>query len=209
MTLVKIATGANNSIAIDNNGRVWTWGYNLYGQLGDNSISSKRTPVSLLGANKTFCEIAADGEGNSMAIDKNGLIWTWGYNLYGQLGINSIVNKSTPTSILGSNKTFCKIALGVANVAGTWVHAASIDKNGRIWAWGSNLYGQLGNNSETSTRTPVSILGANKTFCQITGGYGNTIAIDNHGRVWGWGYNEYGQLGTNNNTLTPIMITNI
>ena len=119
----------------------------------------------------------------------------------GQIGNNSTADRSTPVSVLGARKTFCKISNGYA------AHAGAIDKNGLVWSWGDNQYGQLGDNSTISKRTPVSVLGARKTFCEITCGNNNTLVIDNRGLVWGWGYNDTGQLGNNLNYLTPIRIT--
>ena len=89
------------------------------------------------------------------------------------------------------------------------VHSVLI-KNGTVWGWGYNIYGQLGDNSVTSRLTPVSILGVNKTFCSIAG-FNHSLGLDKDGRVWGWGYNNSGQLGDNNTPYkqTPVMITTI
>ena len=126
---------------------VWGWGYNNVGQLGDNSTANRCTPVSILGTKKTFCQITA-GDNHTIGIDKNGQVWAWGYNLYGQLGDNSVTNKSTPVSILGTKKTFCQITAGAS-------HTIGIDKNGQVWGWGYNNRGQLGDNSVTNRCTPV------------------------------------------------------
>ena len=93
-----VAAGMVHSIGLDQNGRVWDWGYNNKGQLGDNSITSKLTPVSILGANKTFCAIAC-GVYHALAMDNNKGVWGWGYNIYGQVGNNSTTNKCTPVMI--------------------------------------------------------------------------------------------------------------
>jgi alpha-tubulin suppressor-like RCC1 family protein len=187
-------------MAIDKNGRVWGWGLNDNGQLGDNSITSRRTPVSVLGAVKTFCLISAGGN-HTMAINKNGRAWGWGFNSSGQLGDNSITSRRTPVSVLGAVKTFCLISAGNS-------HTMVIDKNGRAWCWGNNDIGQLGDNSITSRRTPVSVLGAVKTFCLISAGSNHTMAIDKNGRAWGWGSNVSGQLGDNSVTSrrTPVSV---
>jgi alpha-tubulin suppressor-like RCC1 family protein len=199
-TFCQISAGASHSLAIDKNGRAWAWGNNSSGQLGDNSITSKLTPVSVLGAIKTFCQISA-GINHSLAIDKNGRAWGWGLSSAGQLGDNSITSKLTPVSVLGAIKTFCQISAGAS-------HSLAIDKNGRAWGWGLNSTGQLGDNSVTSRLTPVSVLGAVKTFCQISGGFQHSLAIDKNGRAWGWGANSSGPVGDNSVTSkrTPVSV---
>jgi alpha-tubulin suppressor-like RCC1 family protein len=199
-TFCQIEAGGSHTVAIDKNGRAWGWGLNGSGQLGDNSAASRLTPVSVLGAVKTFCKIAAGGS-HTVAIDKNGRAWGWGFNSTGQLGDNSVTSQRTPVSVLGAVKTFCQIAAGGS-------HTVAIDKNGRAWAWGANTTGQLGDNSVTSQRTPVSVLGAVKTFCQIAAGGSHTVAIDKNGRAWAWGLNTTGQLGDNSTTLklTPVSV---
>jgi alpha-tubulin suppressor-like RCC1 family protein len=202
-----IDAGEYHVLALDINGLVWSWGYNGNGQLGDNSVVSKLTPVSVLGTLKTFCKITG-GSACSLGIDKNGLIWSWGDNTNGQLGINSTVSKSTPVSILGTKKTFCQIVNFGQQTIIVESHSTGIDKNGLVWSWGLNSFGVLGNNSVTSRRTPVSILGALKTFCKISGGYYHSLAIDKNGLIWSWGSNQYGQLGINSvvSYSTPISV---
>lgn len=213
-TFCKIAVGMFHTMVIDSTGMIWGWGNNQYGELGAGDTTydyAKRcVPTSIAGGNKTFCEISIghgyDGSGNNgrstATIDHNGLIWSWGVNAYGNLGDNTTNNRSLPVSVLGGKKTFCKIAVGD-------IHMAAIDHDGLAWCWGSNFKGELGDNSTTSRRTPISVGGVRKTFCQISAGYEYTIAIDNHNQVWGWGYNNQGQLGLNNTTasiLTPTKI---
>ena len=203
-TFCKISTGDGYSLAIDKNGRAWAWGFNTNGQLGDNSVTSRASPVSVLGAVKTFCKITGGGANGtpaafSLAIDKNGRLWSWGANTTGQLGINSTVTQRTPVSVLGAVKTFCEISNGPNQG-----FALAIDKNGRLWSWGVNGNGQLGDNTSTSRLTPVSVLGAVKTFCKVSAGGFHSLAIDKNGRLWAWGNNSNGQLGNNTSGTTSV-----
>jgi alpha-tubulin suppressor-like RCC1 family protein len=203
-TFCKIAGGFQINLAIDKNGKVWGWGANGNGQIGDNSTTTRSTtPVSVAGAVKTFCEISMGGR-HSLAIDKNGRAWGWGYNGQGQLGDNTLVSKRTPVSILGTVKTFCKI-FGPTDDG---LYSLAIDKNGRVWGWGENGVGNLGDGTTVSKRTPVAISGPLRTFCQISGGQGHTLAIDKNGRAWAWGFNAIGQLGDNSVTsrLAPVSV---
>ncbi len=199
-TFCQISAGQYHTTFTQNNGQVWCWGDNTYGQIGDNTITSRRTPVSILGNKKTFCKVDG-GFFYSIGIQHNGQIWTWGYNHRGQLGDNSVTNQCTPVSILGNKKTFCQISTG-------YDHAISIQHNGQVWTWGSNTFGQLGNNAAISRRTPVSILGDKKTFCKVAGGESHTAGIEHNGQVWCWGYGFNGRLGNNGtvSTRTPVSI---
>ena len=198
-TFCKIGAGLAHTIGLDKNGKLWAWGSNSAGQLGDNTIVSKRTPIAVLGAAKTFCQIGVGGS-FSIGLDKNGKLWAWGTNVQGQLGDNTIVSKLTPIAVLGVAKTFCTIA---ANGA---AHTLAIDKNGKLWSWGLNSFGQLGDNTIISKRTPVAVGGVAKTFCQISTGDSHSMAIDKNGRVWGWGLNEDGRLGIPNYVTTPVAV---
>ena len=198
-TFCQIKTCGNfSSSALDFRGKVWCWGHNLYGQLGVNSLTLYSTPVAVLGVNKTFCKISG-GAGGFVAIDLRGKSWAWGWNSHNELGIQVGGNKSTPFAVAGVNKTFCKIS-------SKYYHTMAIDLRGKAWGWGSvNNYGQLGDNTIICKRTPVAVYGTH-TFCEINVGFGHSIGIDNNGKTWSWGYNNYDQLGIELYSLTPIQI---
>ena len=83
--------------ASESQATLWTWGYNLYGQLGDGTIIHKSSPVQV-GAMTTWATVAG-GSNHSVAIKTDGTLWSWGYNLYGQLGDGTIVYKSSPVQV--------------------------------------------------------------------------------------------------------------
>jgi len=200
-TFCDISGGGSHSIAVDNYGQVWCWGNNGQGQLGNNSVVSRRTPIAILGQQKTFCTVSA-GRFYSLGIDKNGQVWAWGQGASGQLGNNQQVNRCTPVSIVGPTRTFCKISAGIFN------HVLAIDKNGQVWGWGNNTSGPIGDNTTTFRSSPVAVAGTTKTFCEISAGASYSLGIDKNGQVWGWGSNVAGQLGDNTITckLTPVSI---
>ena len=211
-TFCKISTSGFCVLAIDKNGRAWGWGANNYGQIGDNSYSEKYTPVSVAGAIKTFCQINA-GYYHSMAVDKNGRAWAWGFDPYNQLGTNRIYSYKTPVSITGAIKTFCKIfaSTNFNSIFAGANRACALDKNGMIWSWGTNgENGGLGDNTNNNVAiTPISVVGTLKTFCQISiGVYGASSAVDKNGRAWCWGLNSIGQLGDGTlvSRLTPVSV---
>jgi len=197
-TIREIGTGSDSSYIIGDSN--FAWGYNLYGQLGDNSITAKSTPVAVCG-NHTFCKISHSSGYSMLAIDNNGKAWGWGYNLYGQLGNNiTTTSHKTPVAVCGSH-TFCEIETG-------YYHTIAIDNNGKVWAWGSNFNGQLGNNSTTHESTPIAVCNSNKIFNIISAGEFSSFGITIDGALFAWGNNYYGQLGDNSTTnkSTPVAV---
>ena len=117
-------------------------------------------------------------------------IYSWGAGVNGRLGDNSTVNKSSPVSVVGGFTDWCQISSGFA-------HSVAVRTNGIAWAWGCNNCGQLGDNSTVSKSSPVSVVGGFTDWCQIAGGYKQSLAIRQNGTAWGWGCNSTGQLGDN------------
>jgi len=216
-TVTQIVAGSNHSFALTSTGRVFAWGHNEYGQLGDGTSANKSTPTETttsfgLASGETVTQIVA-GFYHSLAITLNGRVFAWGYNNNGQLGDGTIASKYTPTNItagfgLSVGETVTQI------VAGAW-HSLAITSNGRVFAWGGNGLGQLGD-GETSfyKSTPMNItsrfgLATGETVTQIVAGLGHSFVITSNGRVFAWGYNSEGQLGNGTTTSksTPTEIT--
>ncbi len=200
----KVYANKYNSLSIIDD-KLWEWGCNNYGQLGNNSNISKFTPIIVYGC-RNFINIYKgtnifDSSTTDLITiigkDNSNRIFSWGNNTFGQLGNNSIINKSTPVSICG-NHIFNEIY-------STQVFNIGIDDNG-TWGWGINDTGQLGDNTVENRSTPVAVCG-NHTFCEIYLGL-PSFGIDNYGRLWSWGLGTYGGLGNNTviNVSTPIVV---
>ena len=177
------------NLILNKQGKVFSWGENNYGGVGNNStvFQSEVEPVPNL-INKTICKIATGFLQGSAVLDKDGTVWSWGRNEGGRLGDNSTIDRLVPVSLAGQRKTFCQIT------GGTWNFRA-LDKYGKAWNWGINADSSLGINGYFISKiTPVAVNG-NKTFCKIVGGNHFTIALDKNGKGWGWGYCAYGTLG--------------
>ena len=201
-TFKKVTIGMYHSIGIDNHGQLWGWGLNDNGQLGNNTTTlSILTPVAVCG-NHTFCQIPSSvGTGVSMAIDKNGKAWGWGYNTNGQLGTNNLTAYSTPVAVCG-NHTFCKIE-------NTNTITAAVDYKGMGWSWGIGTNGSLGNNNTIGYSTPVAVCGNHTfNFIRVLGGT-NMFALAKNGQAWCWGNGTKGKLGNNvtsGNASIPVAV---
>jgi alpha-tubulin suppressor-like RCC1 family protein len=199
----QISAGNSHTAAIRTNGTAWAWGCNGEGRLGDDSTTSRSSPVSVVGGFTDWCQISA-GTQHTAAIRNNGTAWTWGHNCRGQLGDNSSIDRSSPVSVVGGFTDWCQISVGNAGSC----HTTALRTNGTTWAWGCNYNGQLGDNTTTSRSSPVSVVGGFTDWCQISTGTSHTSAIRTNGTTWAWGSNFDGQLGDNTTTLrsSPVLV---
>ena len=200
--MIAIDAGYGQSIALKADGTVWTWGSDNSGELGDDLTSAnKSTPVQVTGFYRNIVAIAA-GSYHCLALDSNGQVWSWGNDGNGQLGDDTaIANKYTP--VLAGSGTYCR-AIGAGGY-----HSLAVTYYGSVVAWGWNGYGQLGNNSTTTSATVVNVSGLTDVW-QVTGGWGHSLALKADGDVCSWGLDSSGGLGddaTFLNKSSPVPIT--
>ena len=192
-----VAAGQYHTILIDENGGVWTAGYNSDGQLGRSENVNSGTPNTVFkkpeGLDNVKIVGASGGTAHTVLLDESGNVWTAGNNLHGQLG------RQTAST---ENPAFEKITDGISGVKITAIaagsnHSVMLDENGNVWTTGSNLYGELGRETNDN---PDSLLG--KADLQgataarfIAAGNSTTIVIDTDGNVRTCGTNGFGQLG--------------
>ncbi len=214
-TIVQIAAGANHNMVLTSDGAVYTWGWNYHGQLGNNTKTNSNTIVAVQTistpiAGKKIVKIAA-GQGHSLALTDDGMVYAWGRNDTGQLGNNATTDAMLPVAVTVtgtpmSNKTIVEIASGAR-------HSLAIDSSGKVYAWGHNGSGQLGNNSTVNALTPVAVQApADKNIIQVSGsGWlgASSSALASDGTVYSWGRGFDGQLGdgTNNDSSVPVITT--
>jgi alpha-tubulin suppressor-like RCC1 family protein len=99
VTPTAVAAGIYHSLAIGSDGKLYAWGYNVYGQLGDGSTTQRLSPVQVsLPAGVTPTAVAA-GRFHSLAIGSDGKLYAWGYNGIGQLGDGSTINRPSPVQV--------------------------------------------------------------------------------------------------------------
>ncbi len=164
-----IAAGAEHGLALNDDGTVWAWGYNFFGQLGNGTAtdsSNKPVQVSELDGVKG---IAAGGS-FSLALKDDGTVWAWGDNQVGQLGDGTSTDgtpttceytetgggSGTSTSCTGSNTPVQMSEVsGIEAIAAGVAHGLALKDDGTVWAWGMNQSGLLGDVTYTlSTTTP-------------------------------------------------------
>ncbi|MDD5075423.1 MAG: DUF4215 domain-containing protein, partial [Candidatus Peribacteraceae bacterium] len=215
--IAAISAGDHYSLALGNDGFVYAWGYNGYGQYGDGTIADSTTPVRVkgVGGQGYLANIVAisAGYGHSLAIDSSGNVYAWGLNEKGQLGTGTTTNSTTPVRVKGvgggGNLT------GIAAISAGYDHSLALDTNGGVFAWGKNESGELGNGTTTNSATPVRVKGESGQgyltgMREIVASKGFSLALNNSGFAYGWGENSGGQLldgtGTNRSLPAPLSI---
>ncbi|MCL2026187.1 MAG: hypothetical protein FWG92_05215, partial [Leptospirales bacterium] len=190
-------TEGAHTVALKNDGTLWAWGSNRYGQLGDGTggvqpvTNDKSSPVQV-GAD--YWVAVAAGYYHTVAIKNDGTLWTWGRNGSGQLGHGTIgspgSDKNSPVQEIRGDKDWSAVAAG-GN------HTLAIKNDGTLWAWGNNGYGQLGDGTKDSSVIPKQVV-TDKKWRALSVSLGHIVAIDTDDNLWSWGWNGNGQLGDGN-----------
>ncbi len=196
-TTPSIAAGERHALVLREDGSVVAWGLNASGQLGNETFDrmpdgSPPEPIMALG--QSVDQLAA-GRAFSMALI-DGSVWTWGFNRDGQLGDGTTVKQATPVQVMTGIHDVTQIAPG-SN------YALVLKKDGSVWGWGWNESMALGAHTVNSTGEgirrihplPFQLLPVQSGMVKLVAGRKFALALQADGSVWGWGGNDFAQLG--------------
>ena len=206
---------------VDNDGKVYTWGENDYGQLGNGTTTNSSMPICISDTENSVLKgknikNISTNRYTVCAIDDNGKVYTWGENVYGQLGNGTTTNSSMPICISDTENSVLK-GKNIKNISANGNTVCALDDNGKVYTWGENDYGQLGNGKTTNSSMPICISDTEnsvlkgKNIKNISANGYTVCAIDDNGKVYTWGKNNYGQLGNGKttNSSMPICISDV
>lgn len=166
--VTQIAAGEAHSLALKEDGTVWSWGNNLSGQVGAGGFLVL-SPVQPLAPLREKYAFVAAGSGHSMAVSREGTLRVWGDNTYGQRGMNGFQ--------------------GVIQVAGGQGHVVALRRDGTVWTAGMNDQGQVADGSYRNRSVPHQVPGLPKIQA-VAAGKKNSMALGVDGSVWRWGRHE-------------------
>lgn len=179
-------------LAIKSDGTVWAWGFNSQGQLGvTTTITSSNVPVQVIGVNHPLT--VTGGGFFSLALMSDHTLKAWGENSLGELGDGTTIARSAPVNV-------SSILSNVVQVSAGWKHAVALTADGKVWTWGNNSEGAIGNGvtSTAGVTTPYQVPGLSNVIL-VSGGDRFTGALKSDGTVWTWGAmndsTQFGQLG--------------
>jgi alpha-tubulin suppressor-like RCC1 family protein len=212
--VVELAAGDGASLAVTAEGSLYSFGENLYGELGraldSGSEAANPIPARVDLPGERVVQVAAGGS-HSLALTASGQLYAFGRNFYGQLGNTTNNGKET------ANPTPAALALPgasgpVSQIAAGDTHSLALTSTGQLYAFGSNQFGQLGNPANSGTELanptplPVSLPGATGPVVQIAAGFSHSLVLTSTGQLYAFGSNQFGQLGSagNSGTDNPV-----
>jgi len=219
---VSVSAGRDQTIAVRADGSLWAWGDNAYGQLGDSTrteldrwvdedgeewviFAAFEISPMRVGADSDWLSASSGGK-HTVAVRRDGSLWAWGLNNFGQAGtgmteieagdddgetitILALTNPPAPVRI--SDASFGSVSAGAE-------HNLAVGADGSLWAWGSNHFGQIGDGATLPVLTPAQVQAGAAWIFATAGGnlaWSHSAAIREDGTLWTWGFNEFGQLG--------------
>ena len=166
----QVSCGYDFSAGIKTDGTLWTWGYNLNGQLGDNTTASKSSPVQTVAFGTNWKQLYSFTGQHMFATKTNGTIWGWGQGTSGQIGDNTSISKSSPVQTITYATNWKSIACGLN-------HTAAMKTDGTLWTWGSNTNGELEDNTTTARSSPIQTILYGQNWKGVSCGRSTTLTI--------------------------------
>ncbi|WP_187365372.1 RCC1 domain-containing protein [Cellulosimicrobium cellulans] len=199
--ITQVDVGDHRMLALDEEGRVYAWGYGYGGGLGNGSVVDSAVPVAVdttgVLAGKTVTQVAAGW--HSLALDDRGRVYAWGDGGASAGGGGSLGNGSTSSSSVPVAVDTTGVLAGktITQVAAGGLHSLALDEDGAVYAWGGfRAGGALGDGAGTNSAVPVAVdttgVLAGKTVTQVAAGYHYSLALDEDGQIYAWGDGAYG-----------------
>lgn len=190
-----VVAGSRNSLALCEDGKLFTWGWNQRGTLGQppgTKTKTENVPSQVKALANVKIVQAAIGGWHCLAVDDQGRAYAWGGNEYGQCGEDP--EKDETGRLLRRDIVIpqrCAPKLTVRQVAAGGTHSVVLTREGHVWTWGQPWPpGDI-----KQIFVPVRVQGPEKVQLIAVGAFHN-LALEEDGTLWAWGNNEYGQLGT-------------
>ena len=212
-TIKQMSVEFSTSCVVASDNRAYCWGSNKNGQLGNGSTADSRVPVAVntsgVLVGKTIKEVTTGGF-HTCALDTSSKMYCWGLNSSGRLGggLTSILS-NVPVAV---NMSGVLAGKTIKQILAGGDHGCVVASDDKMYCWGLNNNGELGNNSSVNSSVPVAVNAdgvlAGKTIRQMSAGFSSTCAVDSGYGIYCWGYNSNGQLGNNstNNSRVPTYV---
>jgi alpha-tubulin suppressor-like RCC1 family protein len=195
--IIDLNYGSRYYIARTIDNRVYIWGYNKFGQLGngkrDEELRVDNKPEFNDFLSQLDISFIRSGCYHSMVLTKSGKVYAWGYNKFGQIGIGSSDESILrPTEVQGFDKK------GVIMISCGYWHSMALTESGRVFSWGDNDFGQLGLGNREDLKTP-KLIELNEVFIEkISCGKNHSLMLSENGVIYAFGDNSFRQVWNKN-----------
>ncbi|XP_031258374.1 ultraviolet-B receptor UVR8-like isoform X2 [Pistacia vera] len=205
LRIKQIACGDSHCLAVTMEGEVQSWGRNQNGQLGLGTTEDALVPQKIQAFQGVSIKMVAAGAEHSVAVTENGELYGWGWGRYGNLGLGDRNDRLIPEKISTLNLQGERMV----TVACGWRHTISVSSSGGLYTYGWSKYGQLGHGDFKDHLVPHKLEALRDSFIsQISGGWRHTMALTFDGKLYGWGWNKFGQVGVGDNAdhCSPVQV---
>ncbi|KDP29458.1 hypothetical protein JCGZ_19287 [Jatropha curcas] len=203
LKIKQIACGDSHCLAVTVEGQVQSWGRNQNGQLGLGTTEDSLVPQRIGALQGIPIKMVAAGAEHTAAVTEDGELYGWGWGRYGNLGLGDRMDRLVPEKVsLTHGEKMVMVACG-------WRHTISVSSSGGLYTYGWSKYGQLGHGDFADHLIPHQLEALRDSFIsQVSGGWRHTMAVTSDGKLYGWGWNKFGQIGVGDNVdhCSPVIV---
>lgn len=203
VTFTHLAAAGNHTCAQGSDDKVYCWGANNKGELGNGSTVQSSVPVAVSAAPGVILTKPTVGYRHTCAQGSDTTMYCWGDNTKGQLGTGGTTDSHVPVAVsVPAGVTLTNPTAGAS-------HTCAQGSDTKVYCWGDNTSGELGDGTTTDSHVPVAVVApSGVTLTGPDAGSGHTCAQGSDTQVYCWGFNNRGQLGdaTTNNHNTPVPV---
>ena len=181
----EVATNDSTTLAIKDDGTLWSWGANSYGLLGKTNLGDYVTSTPVFVASSTNW-LSVGSHYHTAMINAAGELYVTGEGALGKLGLGNTANVSSLTRV--GSTTWLKVSCGNR-------HTMAIRSDGTLWGWGTRTDGALGDGGTSGSVSTPKQIGSVTTWTDVACGYDLTMALRADGTLWFTGYNGDGTAG--------------
>ncbi|XP_015122188.1 uncharacterized protein LOC107044705 [Diachasma alloeum] len=180
MEVLSVSCGRNHTLAVTNNG-VYAWGGSQYGQLGLGRVLQCPSPELIISLAQEVIVDAVAGQYHSVALTMDGRVFTWGWGVHGQLGHGNTNERNVPTLVEAL------LGIVIRTVAAGHAHTLLLSDDGVVYAFGCNIFGQLGTGNTTKSTVPIRVSLLPDPISDIATSYFHNLALTTSNKLHTWG----------------------
>jgi alpha-tubulin suppressor-like RCC1 family protein len=186
--------------------RLWSWGSNTSGRLGDGTTTGRSSPGTTAGGIGLTWKDVVGSPLAGAGIKTDGTLWTWGAADYGVLGTGNASTRSSPGTTAGGGTNWKQVSCAYGQMA-------AVKTDGTLWTWGRSGNGVLGDGTFNNRSSPGTTEGGGNNWKEVSTNWSPssttviTAAIKTDGTLWTWGENFHGGIGDNSTTIRRSPVT--